>query len=185
MSERANSRDRRSRRHHRNRPRHQASNRTTSVTQTATATHQTSQGHNTGATTNESTSVHASSMPQTVPIMSYTTPAHWPGQPAMTNNGLDSQYYTPAWPQDISSLQYLSAPDASAEVNQTSHFNHGYDRNDQVQWSAIHNYANAPPRDDAWSPWVIPLQDGNAEERTEMEDNQAEDYGEHSAPNGA
>lgn len=90
--------------------------------------------------------------------------------PVVDNNGHGSQH--------ASSLQYLSAPDASSNVRAETTVDpnsaaiHGYSHNGQAQWSALHNYANAPPRDDAWSPWVMPIRDEAEEGGTEVGEDQ-------------
>ncbi|KAK8005881.1 hypothetical protein PG991_012178 [Apiospora marii] len=95
------------------------------------------------ASSNDASAAHTS-MPQTPSNLSYSTTAPWMVDPAITNNGLGSQH--------ASSLQYLSAPDGNSNVwtDATADPNHqigySYGQNDQAQWSALNNYANAPPR---------------------------------------
>jgi len=133
------------------------------------------------------------SMPQTTPTLHYTTPAPWSEEPVMANNGLGSQYAL-AWSQSNSNMQSLSAAEAESSrwTNTTVHptclIDNGYSQNDQANWSAINNYANAPPREDAWSPWVMPARKGNAEGNAEIDDTQAGpggDMEEEPGPNGA
>ncbi|KAK8135121.1 hypothetical protein PG984_007133 [Apiospora sp. TS-2023a] len=89
----------------------------------------------------------------------------------MTSNILDSQY-APVWAQDASSLQYLAGSDANTTqwtdtaTIPNNQVTNGYEQEEQAQWYALNNYRNAPPKDDAWSPWVIPSQGEDADENT-------------------
>ncbi|KAK8093390.1 hypothetical protein PG997_000075 [Apiospora hydei] len=49
-------------------------------------------------------------------------------------------------------------------VNPSSQDGNRYGQNELPQWSSIDNYTSAPLRDDAWSPWVMPIQDEDAAE---------------------
>lgn len=144
------SRGRRSRRHRQHRPRHHASNATVAGAHTNITEYQTTQTQAANSTALNDSSVAHTSMPPNTSKLSYSASTPWAVDPAMTNNSLGSQH--------ASSLQYLSAPGASS-IDSNHQISYSYGQNGQAQWSALNNYANAPPRDDAWSPWVMPVQD--------------------------
>ncbi|KAK8092230.1 uncharacterized protein PG998_015062 [Apiospora kogelbergensis] len=171
-----NSRDRRSQCHHRNRPRHHANNRAVSGTQSATAYDQTSQSHSVSGMLSESNGVPAS-IPLTASALPAITPAHWPEGSVVENNGLGSQEGL-AWSQDQSNLQYIPATEVDSNhwtnttMDPISHTSNGHCESNQAQWYAIKEYLSSSPRNDAWSPLVMPVQERGVERDLEVKDSQ-------------
>ncbi|KAK8040166.1 hypothetical protein PG993_008577 [Apiospora rasikravindrae] len=116
-------------------------------------------------------SVMVNGLPQTTSAVSSPTSLFRVDDPVMINNGLSYQN-APDLTQDVSSLQYISAPDmhssqrTNAMMNSTSQISNYNAQNDQAQWSAIDDYTNAPLRADAWSPWVMSNPDEGTEDST-------------------
>ncbi|KAK7978761.1 hypothetical protein PG996_004811 [Apiospora saccharicola] len=165
MSERANSRERHSRRNRRHRPRNQVNTRAES------GIHQTNPADGNRAAPVIDTTIAQASATQTTSALTCSTPPPWIDDSGTTNNGPDSRY-APVGAQDASSLQSLAGSDANS--NQwtdttgisNSQVTNGYEQEEQAQWYALNNYRNAPPREDVWSPWVVPFQEEVVEENT-------------------
>ncbi|KAK8129201.1 hypothetical protein PG999_001581 [Apiospora kogelbergensis] len=143
----------------------------------ATEYDQTSQSRSGSGMVSESSGV-PTSIPLTASALPAMTPAHWPEGSVARDNGLGSQDGL-AWSQDQPRLQDIPAVEVDSNhltnstMVPTSHTSSDYNQGNQSQWSAINDYLNSPPRNDAWSPLVMPVQERGVERDPKVDDSQA------------